>query len=151
MKQRGDQTEIMLPRPCVITPAFNYVDIWLGRASIPQKRTKSYQTSVSYHTYKCISSKESSLRGDTSSFILKLFIVPISITLIYNQNLQVFKICTGLPSCQGENTIQTLKRSTGSVDSVFNPSMLLCTAGGRENLRTDRELRPSLGEIGKAT
>lgn len=29
--------------------------------------------------------------------------------------------------------------------------MLLCTAGGRENLRTDRELRPSLGEIGKAT
>ncbi len=45
----------------------------------------------------------------------------------------------------------TRKLFTGSVDSVFNPSMFLRTAGGRENLRTDRELRPSLGEIGKAT
>lgn len=48
MKQRGDQTEIMLPRPCVITPAFNYVDIWQGRALIPKKFTKAYQTSVSH-------------------------------------------------------------------------------------------------------
>lgn len=29
--------------------------------------------------------------------------------------------------------------------------MLLRTAGGRGDLRTDRELRPSLGEIGKAS
>lgn len=42
MKQRGDQTEIMLPRPCVITPTFNYVDIWQRLALIRQIFTKSY-------------------------------------------------------------------------------------------------------------
>ncbi len=45
----------------------------------------------------------------------------------------------------------TFKFSTGSVDSALNPSMHLCTAGGREDLRTDKELRPSPGEIVKAT
>lgn len=44
MKHRGDQTEIMLLRPCVITPAFNYVDIWPGQTWILQKLTKSHQT-----------------------------------------------------------------------------------------------------------
>lgn len=65
MKQRGDQTEIMLLRPCVITPAFNYVDIWLGRASIPQKFRESYRTSISFtpaHTHKCISTVKVGLR-----------------------------------------------------------------------------------------
>lgn len=46
MKHRGDQTEIMLLRPCVITPAFNYVDIWPGQTWILQKLTKSRQTSA---------------------------------------------------------------------------------------------------------
>lgn len=46
MKHRGDQTEIMLLRPCVITPAFNYVDIWPGQTWILQKLTKSHQTSA---------------------------------------------------------------------------------------------------------
>lgn len=31
MKQRGDQTEIMLEEACIIRPAFNYSDIWLRR------------------------------------------------------------------------------------------------------------------------
>lgn len=48
MKQRGDQTEIMLPGPHVIKPAFNYTDIWPGWVST----TKNFWTpdSVSSHT-----------------------------------------------------------------------------------------------------
>lgn len=37
-----------------------------------------------------------------------------------------------------------LKLFTKIVDRVFNPCMLLCTAGGGENVRTDMQLKPSL-------
>lgn len=41
MKRCGDQTEIVLLRPCVITPAFNYADIRRGRGRDRHKLTES--------------------------------------------------------------------------------------------------------------
>lgn len=183
MKQRGDQTEIMLLRPCVITPAFNYVDIWPGRASIPRK-FKFYRTSAFYtlslsctHTHTRIFSQ---CMCDTYALtrqcqlictetVESQYAVPIiqpnflhfycnydhftTKTYKYLESDSNFlRVRVKKPLKEHLDHHKTLKKlSTESVDTVFNPSMVLCTAGGRENLRTDRQLKPSPCEIGKAT
>jgi len=157
MKQRGDQTEIMLLRPCVIKPAFNYIDIWLGWALMPQRSTESYRTSASYTAI-----TKNAMSQKNTNKVRPAILCWNSYTTFHHsyykfdcitiQTHEYFNFNRRLLSLVGEKTPlkphldhrYEPRLSTESVDSIF-----LCTAGGRNNLRTDRELRPSLREIRK--
>lgn len=109
MKQRGDQTEIMLLRPCVIKPAFNYIDILLGRASMPRKSTKSSglqpPTLLSHTQAHFLSRKPTDeMRAALHDYIY------IRITFILNLTVLQFKprsIFQNTLTRQGENGSET--------------------------------------------